>query len=97
METGAAIDRYSRPKEEDERKRKKRENDTKPLCSQICFLIFPLSGRCSSPVYIYIWEGNTRRGEGTETILTEGKQNIYVQNLPCWPHFTNPCGGGFAL
>lgn len=68
METGAAIDRYSRPKEEDERKRKKRENDTKPLCSQICFLIFPLSGRCSSPVYIYMGEKHEERGRDRDNI-----------------------------
>lgn len=56
-----AIDRYSRAKEENGwKKKKKKEKDTKPLCSQICFLIFLLSSQCSSPVYM---EGETRGEE----------------------------------
>lgn len=50
--TKGAIDRYSRERKM-KKKKKKKEEDTKPLCSQICFLIFLLSrSRCSSPVYM---------------------------------------------
>lgn len=61
METGAAIDRYSRPKEEDERKRKKRERykatlftDLFPNLSSFWSMLLPC-------IYIY---GRETRGEG---------------------------------